>query len=209
MATQSSLSVATGASITEAWGDSVAAHLLTTETGTPATTFEGKHWVHTADDECYRDNGTAQERWDGYGAWKSYTPTLANSAGTATSVGNGTIAGAYRYVGGRAIAFWCYLELGSTTTWWSAGNATPALSLPVAMRTTPLRIIGANIGCVLASTSGTIDGRAVYGSSTQLFAYVPQTGGTYPTWTACDQTTPFTWASGFIFGFGGVYESAS
>jgi hypothetical protein len=61
----------------------------------------------------------------------------------------------------------------------------------------------------LASTSNTIQGYTVWGSATQLFAYVPQTGGTYPTLTAVDQTTPVTWGSGFMIAMGGVYETAS
>jgi hypothetical protein len=52
-------------------------------------------------------------------------------------------------------------------------------------------------------------GWAVYGSSTEVFAYVPQTGGTYPTLVAVDQFTPFSWNTGYLLAFAGVYETTS
>jgi hypothetical protein len=209
MASQSSLGVATGASITEAWGDAVAQHLLTTETATPTTVHEGKEYVRTDEDILYRGTGAGVEAWDGYGAWKSYTPVLANSTGTGVALGNGTLTGAYRFVGGRAVAFRATLELGSTTTWWGTGNAQPSLSLPFAMSSSLTRTAGVHINCVLASTSTSYDGRVFWGSSTQVFIYIPQTGGTWPSWAVVDQTSPWTWGSGGLIAIGGVYETAS
>lgn len=210
MSSQASLDVVSGTTIATSWGDAVKAHLLTTETATPATVHEGKEWVRTDTDTLYRYTGSAAEAFDGYGAWTAYTPTLANSSGTACTVGNGTLTGAYRYVAGRTVAFWVRLVLGTTTDWDSsamAGAKTPALSLPVAMDSSIQTQTENLIHSGIRSTSTGYSSKAVWGSATQLFPYVIQTGGTYGSWVAVDHATPWTWATGGEITFGGVYPS--
>ena len=62
MTSQAALGVTTGQLVTEAWGDDVARHLLTTETGTPASVFDGKAWSVPAEDRIYVSDGATSRR---------------------------------------------------------------------------------------------------------------------------------------------------
>lgn len=132
----------------------------------------------------------------GLGAWTSYIPTWTSS-GTAVSLGNGTITGAYAKVG--RIVHWRFsLTMGSTTTY---GTGNYFISLPtaaLALSTLPL------CNSVIVDTSaGTRYSRTghLWTTTTALFG---SEGG-----TIVGQLAPMTWANTDTWVGSGTYESAT
>lgn len=123
--------------------------------------------------------------------WKPYTPVWTSNSGTAPAIGNGTISGIYRKVGGALEAF-LSMSSGSTTTYGS--TVTWAWSIPSGLSidtTQPISIIGeahANI------SSGSIDwgGDPLILTPTQVAVRVSNGGGGASAW---ESTSPATWSN--------------
>lgn len=209
MTSQSSFNIATGAIISESYLDDITRHLPTTETATPSTVFEGKQWVRTDTNQILTYTGSAAEVNDGYGAWTSYTPVLTNATAGGIVLGNGTLTGAYRYVGGRSVAFWARFVQGSTTTGIVGSAGALVLGLPVAMASTgqePANMIHTHI---IDVTGGQYPGPTLLHTTSSVYLCTYDTSGTYGTLALFVPGTQFTTAAGDIFTIGGVYESAS
>lgn len=126
-------------------------------------------------------------------AWTSYTPTLTN-----ITLGNGTVAGAYRQVG-TVVTFRAQFTFGSTSSVSSQGR----LSLPV----------------TASAQFQMVDAWAVHGSSFyQLWGEITnagtldrilRNGGGTTADTLISGTNPFTWATNDILVVTGTYEAAA
>jgi hypothetical protein len=126
--------------------------------------------------------------------WISYAPT----AGGVSSIGNGSLTGAYMKIG-RTVSFWAQLGVGSTTTF----SGSIFLSLPFT----------ANSQYALQATLYT----TAYGfwpiwcyasgNAAELFAV--NTAGTYGALEAANSTKPTTLATNSRFYVSGTYESVS
>jgi hypothetical protein len=208
MTSQSSFNIATGATITETYLDGITQHLLTTETGTPSTVFEGKEWVRTDLEQLVRYTGSAAETFDGYGAWTAYTPTHTGSVSDPTT-GNGTLTGGYRHVGGRAVAFWALFTQGTTSVV-GAGNGVLALGLPFAMASTTTATFMLNTTAYDVSANVHYPG-VCFGAKTTTEMYIGSfvTNATYATIAGFVPGTQFVTAAGDYWGIGGVYEATS
>lgn len=132
------------------------------------------------------------------GAWSSYTPVWT-STGTAPTLGNGTLVGAYRQLG-KTIDLRVTLTIGSTT---SIGTGVYRLSLPAA----------AKAECLLAAMFVDLSASsALYPMTARVFANLatgdnmrvalPANGG------AWGSTLPATHANGDIITLAGTYEAA-
>lgn len=122
-----------GTTITASWANAS----VRDQGVTPFATAAARTSAVTAPVEgmlSYRTDADVFEGYDGtgwriaasLGAWTSYTPALTSS-GSAPSVGNGTIAGKYRYVDWKTIISEANLTVGSTT---SFGTGVLFLSTP-------------------------------------------------------------------------------
>jgi hypothetical protein len=107
----------------------------------PASPNEGMT-IYETDTDLYRVySGTAWEVVQGYGAWTTYTPTVAN-----WTLGNGTIFGAYMRVG-RMVTVRIEVKWGSTSTFVGA----PAFTLPINRSAVNLTDSGTPCGAGYAS----------------------------------------------------------
>jgi hypothetical protein len=217
VSTQSSFGVTAGNDITEAWGDNVGAHLLTTETATPSTVFEGKEWVRTDRDAVMRYTGSAAEEYDGYGDWETYVPQMFGSSYglfDASKIGNGVLAGAFRYVAGRTVTFWASFTYGTTSNI-SSPDGVMALEVPRAMSTSAQAVSGVTMrGQFSDSSGGGATYRLVCGvrASTSIYVYLENTtlvspyvlGGAGLAWG-----TPVGFGVGDSWVIAGTYESTS
>lgn len=121
------------------------------------------------------------------GAWTSYTPTWSSS-GTAPSLGNGTIAGKYKYdAWTRMLHIRVNLSMGSTTTY---GTGLYRFSIP-----SGFTVVAYENGAVTGSMSDFSAGAFAIcigaGHTTNdLRDFITGTGG------VLNNTTPWTWANG-------------
>lgn len=135
-----------------------------------------------------------------YSGWQSYTPTWS-TAGSAASIGNGTITGFWRRVG-ESIDLNVTISMGSTTTF---GTSDYYLSIPSGLTLDFTKTaIGSNnddqicgYGLVLDSGATRYFIRVVPENSTKLkFHYILETGGNPTMNSALTATAPITFASG-------------
>lgn len=130
-------------------------------------------------------------------AWTSYTPTL----GGGFSNGNATAAGWYLKVG-KLVQFYGYVVFGSTTT----KGAVMGMAFPVPAKRLDA---GVQMWAVLKDVSGLYATAVCLDRSAAEFEIAAvKTDATYATIAQINATTPFTWATGDIINFGGVYEAA-
>ena len=133
---------------------------------------------------------------DAFGAWTSYTPTWG-TYGTAPSLGNGTLVGAWVQVQ-KLVLFRIRLTAGSTTTFGTNGWT---LTLPTSPNT---GVRWAFAGIAQDSSTGSIYAVTAGGTSSTIGVYnaaaSPLTGVT--------NTAPFTWATGDTLDVQGTYEAA-
>lgn len=131
------------------------------------------------------------------GAWTSYTPVWS-STGTAVSLGNGTITGAYRQIG-MTVDVRIVLTMGGTTTY---GTGAYRVSLPVTPQIDSIlfgvcydqsasKRYRTNVHVVLASATG--DNMRMSSDDTG---------------SNVGQLSPFTWAASDKLIIGGTYEAA-
>lgn len=147
-----------------------------------------------------RDTSDAWQTIVPFGAWSTWSPTLAN-----ITVGNGTTVATYARIG-RTIHFRFKFTLGTT----SAIGSSPTISLPVALHANYANgedLVGlARYGDTgVAGYSGTL--RAA--SSTTALFIVHNAAGTYSAEAALTSTAPFTWGSTDLLSAMGTYEAAS
>jgi hypothetical protein len=130
--------------------------------------------------------------------WQDFSGSAMGwtSAGTAPTIGNGSIVGAYLQSGGL-VAFRGRITMGSITTFGSANSW--QINRPV----TALAGVGTG-GCTVfdASTTANKGPAVVSSSSTTLLSFFG-VGGPFAS------TVPIPWASGDYFDFGIVYEGAT
>ena len=131
------------------------------------------------------------------GVWQSYTPAWTSS-GTAPSLGNGTLTGAY-FQAGKLVHVRTVLTMGSTTTF---GTGTYRLSLPVGAKGDSL--IDALCNDVSASLrwagSAWIILQTAGGDNMRIIVAAGVGGVT--------EAAPFTWANGDRLVLAGSYEAA-
>lgn len=135
--------------------------------------------------------------------WDSWTPTWTSS-GSAPSIGNGTLSGAYIVVG-KTCFFRIKFVGGSTTTW---GTGSYFINLPVAGHSG----IAANDGFTLngyaedlSTVAYTVLGTRMDNTSRfYVIIYAPQTTSA-SNWA---QTQPFTWGTGDYWSGTGFYQVA-
>jgi hypothetical protein len=141
-------------------------------------------------------NGTVRDGFEAFGAWTSYTPTWG-TYGTAPSLGNGTLVGAWMQVQ-KLVLFRIRLTAGSTTTFGTNGWT---LTLPTSPNT---GVRWAFAGIAQDSSTGSIYAMTAGGTSSTIGVYnaaaSPLTGVT--------NTAPFTWATGDTLDVQGTYEAA-
>lgn len=130
-------------------------------------------------------------------AWSSYTPTWTAS-GTAPSIGNGTLEGAYQQIG--KTVFWrMRFQAGSTSTY---GTGNYHFSLPVSAAAGVV-VLGNGYGYD-SSTNAINTAFTAYLISGKVMGIYTGTGGAYY-W---GQTVPWTWANGDQWLIAGSYEAA-
>lgn len=128
--------------------------------------------------------------------WTSYTPTWT-AAGTAPSLGNGTISGRYRRSSGGDLVYVEFLLImGSTTTY---GTSFYSFSLPVAATATAASMA---TGAALILDSGTQDRMATCKMETTTTVQVVTASGTIT------NTSPQTFANGDRIRWQIAYEPA-
>ena len=131
-------------------------------------------------------------------AWTAYTPTWTTS-GTAPSLGNGSLTGAYQQLG-KTVFVRVHLTFGSTTT---AGTGNWRMTLPVAAKSTnhvvmPATYLDNTVNWYIGMVNCEYDGNANY--------VVPLLGSS-PS-AAVTNTAPFTWGNTDSLTFNGSYEAA-
>lgn len=142
-------------------------------------------------------NGIDTSIGTGLIAWQSWTPTL--SGGWLN--GNGTWTAKYAKLGKNVIATG-YFVVGSTTT----KGTTLNVSLPVTAATSN-NVNGTAWAGTTAST-GLSTLHVLPSSTTVVQLAAVNTAGTYTTLAAVTTTAPITWATGSVFSFTAIYESA-
>lgn len=134
----------------------------------------------------------------GVTGWTAYTPTWS-AAGTAVSLGDGTVAGAYAQVG-KTVHFWFKFVAGSTSTF---GTGLYRWALPVTADTAQVARTG--IGTAQINDTGTADYAAILRieSTTLCSALETSAANQY-----VGQLIPMTWANGDGIYASGTYEAA-
>ena len=132
--------------------------------------------------------------------WTAYTPTWTTT-GTAPSLGNGSLTGAY-VKAGRLVVFRAVLTAGSSTTF---GTGNWSLSLPSLAAATvgrqPVPALGRD-----DSATDDYGLAAVIASGASTCALRVATSAPWPNVTA---SAPFTWATGDSLTVCGTYEAAA
>lgn len=126
------------------------------------------------------------------GAWTAFTPSWTN-----LTLGNGSATGNYCKIG-KLVFFRVTFTFGST----SSIGAGVGLTLPVAIKTSSLAVIGAITiyDSSVGAYYGAIDG---YGS---LRIYIAST--TYLSQGSVSTTVPMTWEAGDLLYINGCYEAS-
>jgi hypothetical protein len=133
--------------------------------------------------------------------WDPYTPTWTNS-GTANTLGNGTVAGAYRKIG-QQVFYRITLTWGSTT---SSGSGYWFLSTPVTAEGTFMFAAGCDGTAVDISSGNSYPISCRTGNSALI---VPDYFLNSPVQQAVvTATVPFTWATGDILYVQGWFVEA-
>jgi hypothetical protein len=128
--------------------------------------------------------------------WQTYTSRVGNF-----TLGNGT--GNFRYARiGNTVFVSINIDFGSTTSI----SGPPNFELPV----TPKYGLNAFIGNYTDAGSAYYPGIAIneFGSYAYIVLKVPNTSGTYGTYTDVGSTTPFTWTTSDQINFQFSYEAA-
>lgn len=161
---------------------------------TRLTSIEATDTTQTSDISSLDTRVTALET----GVWTAYTPVW-HSSGTAPSIGNGILTGAYVQVG-KIVFFRAYLELGSTS---NPGSGVYWIGLPVAANTAA-NAYQAIAGWLQDSSAGshkTAVTQVVQPNGIGRIAYDGSSSGV-------SNVLPFTWANGDAICISGVYEAA-
>ena len=146
-------------------------------------------------------DATVRDGFNAFGAMTSYTPTWGSS-GTAPTIGNGTVIGAYSQIQ-KTVFFRCGVTFGTTTTF-GTGNYT--LTLPTAPSSgipywsfLGYALQGGNAYTLTFDVNG--------GSSTAALNYQSSLVGLK---TRVTPTAPLTWTATTNngFWFSGTYEAA-
>jgi hypothetical protein len=136
----------------------------------------------------------------------TYTPTWS-SGGSAPSLGNGTIAGAFIKIG-RTVSVTITLTAGSTTTFGNAANGW-TFSVPSGMTAATESVT--YIGAVRMADTGTglYTGVAYIASGGSTISVTPTSGGTSSVTGDVSSTNPFTWANTDVLSLTITYNAAS
>jgi hypothetical protein len=144
-------------------------------------------------------------------AWQAYTPTWT-AAGTAPSLGNGTLTGAYTQIG-KTVHFRLKFVAGSTTTFGTSGWRFTLPVACIAAEFTPPSNPGSSPATSIGSWYGENPGAAGYSGLIALL-----TGTTFVLHvqgitnaglqSQANSTNPNTWANTWYFMASGTYEAA-
>jgi hypothetical protein len=167
---------------------------------------------------CISTGPAVWEIWGGGGAWQTYTPTFSAWNGTTfvsnTTVVNGTIAGRYRFLAGRAVLAQVSYAIGSSDSGYTVGGAgyNWTFSLPV----TKNNLVSFGQGefyDTSANVSYPIVGLAFGGSAGHVLIGVHVASGTYLSRTpfngAAAVAAPVAIASGDSLSLAVLYETTS
>ncbi len=129
-------------------------------------------------------------------AWTAYTPNWSISAGTAPSVGNGTLAGRWKQIG-KLVVFHLRVVVGSTTSGGSGGYW--LFSAPTARSSS--ETYDSLTGHINIGANHYVGVTVDQGSLTNFAVVLPSTGAIGP-------TSPSAYSVGSTVDVRGVYESA-
>jgi hypothetical protein len=122
------------------------------------------------------------------GDWISYTPVWGVVSGTAPTIGNGNLVGAYRRIG-SVVDFYINMTAQSTTTF---GSGSYTWSLPVA-----ISVAEFNFGCQAAILDSGVTWYQNYRGSGVPYAYTDKFVVVNPTATTeVSNLSPMTWTAG-------------
>ncbi len=145
MATQASLDVTAATTINASWGDSVAQHLPTVETATPAVVFEGKVYVRSDLDALMISDGSTERELARYGAATTFTvSSITQSAGVSYTTNRAVFSRQGRWITGEC-----------TVTFSSAGSSGYGVAVNTTGLPTPATGSGATAGIFLYTDVGT------------------------------------------------------
>ena len=160
--------------------------------------FAGQRAFVTATNVSYQYSGTAWVETANIGTWTSWTPTLSSGF----SNGNATTVGRYLKIG-KSIFYWGAITFGTTTV----KGAIMKLSVPVPATS-------AIAACALTSIFGSPNGTQMLFTPLQdtvsIFEAVTMTSSmAYVGSAQTTATVPFTWGTGDVVRYGGMYEAAT
>ncbi|MFB7498450.1 hypothetical protein ACFC09_27820 [Streptomyces sp. NPDC056161] len=177
--------------------------------GTVATASYTGQYRDSSAGLLQRWNGTTWVSYQPVPSWTDYTPKWGVEAGTAPTIGNGTIAGSYVKTG-TVVHVRIYLKIGSTTNL-SAQGTDWTFSLPVAPVNTAWKLDGRVLSVeAYDSSTPTLFYQGTALLSTTSGGIVRSLRDTLKISSGVwGKAQPFTWASGDVLSIHGTYESAS
>jgi hypothetical protein len=180
--------------------------IVCTSTTRPGSPNEGMTIYETDTDLTRQYSGSAWEVVAHIGAWQTYSPTVVTGgAGTAWTIGNGTITGHYQQVG-RAVIVRGEITFGSTSTF---GTQFLALTLPIAAAaTTTINVPGGLARFQDDSTADPWLGFTAYFATAMRFHAIDSSAA-YTKVSTVVNNVPFTWAQSDQIGWTFTYEAAS
>ncbi|TQF03939.1 hypothetical protein E6W39_18995 [Kitasatospora acidiphila] len=187
------------------------ASAMTAANGTPA-----------AGDMCYRTDLKAYMTYDGSvwtqvsnTGWQTWTPTWSTSTGLhLPSYGNATVSASYLHAW-RSCFFNIYIVFGSTTNFGSGATTSDNwhFSLPPGIAPGPNFSSGAVFpgSCWGGSDGARVPCHGWIDNTNNFILNVDgmRVDGAATGNGAMDSLTPFTWASGYILQFSGVFETTT
>lgn len=164
---------------------------------TPATATAGSTALTAAFwNEQVRDNLAELAPIASGSAWTSWTPSLAAGFGN----GNATRTGGYLRIG-KTVTFWGKIVFGSTTTKGAQMNVT----LPFTASASDKGFFTATIFDITVNWYHVM---VLPSTTTELEIVCTNASATYTSAAQINATVPFTWDTGDIVRYGGVYEAA-
>lgn len=173
----------------------------------PSSPSEGMTIYETDTDLTRQYSGSAWEVVAHIGAWESYTPTIVTGgAGTAWSIGNGTITGEYQRIG-RAVIVRGEITFGSTSAY---GTQFLAISLPISAVSTSTVNVPTGVARYTDTSLGNpYAGTVAHLGTSGMRFHSLSVSATYGLVETVTSTVPFAFASTDEIGFTFTYEAAS